>query len=132
MDRARFSLQRWPRFLISFTIRVEGFIAVRSSNHSSPGDQLNHQHHQSNHKQNVDETAQRIRGNQPQHPQNEKNHKDCPKHRSPHFLFRIAQQALKQCIGAGLFAIAGVARKKAGQPRLAVAHPERNTTYIAI
>ena len=44
------------------------------------GDQVNYQDDQGEHQQQVDESTQRITGHQPDQPQYQQNHKDCPQH----------------------------------------------------
>src|SRR6266702_4543928 len=46
----------------------------------SSGDQVNYQDDQGEHQQQVDESTQRITGHQPDQPQYQQNHKDCPQH----------------------------------------------------
>src|SRR5215472_15799534 len=50
-----------------------------SSHHAAPGDELDNQHHDRDHQQEVDQAARNVE-TETQYPQNEKNHEDRPEH----------------------------------------------------
>jgi hypothetical protein len=64
--------------------------APRSVNYASALQHPNQQDHDRQHQQNVDESTHRVRGDDPQQPQNHQDHKDCPKHVCPFFLLSCA------------------------------------------
>jgi hypothetical protein len=53
------------------------------SNRSASSNQLDYQHDERKDEQDMNESAQGVRRNNPKQPQHEKDYKDCPKHRMP-------------------------------------------------
>jgi hypothetical protein len=47
---------------------------------SAAANQINQQHHQGYHEEQVNKSAQRVTRNDPHQPQDQKNYEDCPKH----------------------------------------------------
>jgi hypothetical protein len=59
-----------------------GFITA-SLQRTAALDQIDNQHYDGKHKQEVNEPAQGIGADQSKQPENQQNHKDCPQHRFP-------------------------------------------------
>jgi hypothetical protein len=64
----------------SVHIQGEPARAASSNNWPAARNQLQEKYDERNHEQNVDESTQRVGTDDSQQPQNQKDHKDCPKH----------------------------------------------------
>jgi hypothetical protein len=58
-------------------------LALRSGNHASALEDPNQQDHDGQDQQKVDKSTERVGGHDSQQPQNNQDHKDCPKHVIP-------------------------------------------------
>jgi hypothetical protein len=57
-----------------------GYTSRRSNNRSSSADQLDKKNNQRNHKQDMNESAQRVTAHDSEQPQDQEDYKNCPEH----------------------------------------------------
>jgi hypothetical protein len=66
----------WPQAFWKGS-KMQGSARLKSA--PASGEQVEEENHHSDHEQKVNESARHMKG-EPQEPQNQKNHKQCPKH----------------------------------------------------
>src|ERR1019366_7652574 len=66
--------------------------SVMPSGHPSPLNEVDHQDHDGDDEQDMDEAAHRVRGDHSESPEDQEDHEDCPKHGISFLPWRSAEE----------------------------------------
>src|ERR1051325_5486716 len=92
-----------PTMMRRSAMTPPGFMARRLN--SSTGDEINNQHHDGEHEQDVNESTERVRTHQAEQPKHQQNNEYCPQHKFLRLRFNLLRirRPPRVCLGENYF-----------------------------